>query len=198
MLELLKQFDKELFLFLNGIHSPLLDVIMYWFSDKFFWIPFYFFLLIIIGWKNGFKSLLILIPVVALVITLSDQLSVHLFKEVFKRYRPCHNEQIKSYVHLVNGCGGIYGFVSSHAANTFALAIFIGFVLKEKIKFILYIMLLWAFLVSYSRIYTGVHYPLDIIAGALLGITIGMLGFYLYFQISKKFNFTSLTMKADL
>lgn len=189
MLELLEQFDRELFLFLNGLNSPVLDIIMVWFSDKLFWIPFYFLLLLLIVWKNGWKSLLIIIPIVALVITLSDQISVHLFKEVFKRYRPCHNEQIKNLVHLSNGCGGIYGFVSSHAANTFALAVFIGFILKDRIKYIFPFMLSWAFLISYSRIYTGVHYPLDILAGAILGILIGSFGFYLSFLVSKKLSF---------
>ncbi|HET6244791.1 MAG: phosphatase PAP2 family protein [Bacteroidetes bacterium] len=189
MLALLKQFDQELFLFLNSLNNPALDIIMYWFSDKLFWVPFYFILLLIIGWKKGWKSLFILIPVVALVIALSDQLSVHLFKDVFKRYRPCHNDQIKETIHIVSGCGGIYGFVSSHAANTFALALFIGLVLKNKFKFILHFMLIWALMVSYSRIYIGVHYPADILVGAMLGILIGCFGFYLNGLITRKINF---------
>lgn len=115
-------------------------------------------------------------PFIALVIVFSDQISVQLFKEAFMRLRPCHNPNIADLVHTINGeCGGNYGFVSSHASNTFALALFVGLIFKKHFSFLLYAMLVWSALVSYSRIYVGVHYPADIVCGAILGSTIAFL-----------------------
>jgi undecaprenyl-diphosphatase len=174
---IIEQWDKELFLFLNSLNHPFLDPIMYWISDRFIWIPFYVFVLILIIKHRGVKSLYVILPAVALLIALSDQIALQLFKEVFKRYRPCHNEELKSMVHLVKGCGGLYGFVSSHAANSFALAGFLGFLLKDKYSWFIPLILVWALVVSYSRIYLGAHYPGDIIVGALLGALLGALIF---------------------
>ena len=121
-----------------------------------------------------------------MVIVFSDQLSVHAFKQVFLRYRPCHNLLIQSQVHLNDGCGGMYGFVSSHAANTFALAMFLGLLFKDKIKYFGLAIFFWAAFVSYSRIYNGVHYPADIACGAILGMGIGILVFKMYQLLNKK------------
>lgn len=187
LLDYIKEIDTQLFLFFNSKHSPFWDTVMYWLSEKFFWIPFYAILLVVIGIKLKWKSLILVLPIVVLVITLSDQLSVHLFKNMFERYRPCHNLQIQELVHLVSGCGGKYGFISSHAANSFALATFIGLLLKSKVQFILPAMVIWAALVSYSRIYNGVHYPADIVIGAFLGIAIGLGCFKLYAFLKARF-----------
>ena len=183
-MEQLILWDKELFLFLNGLNNDFLDVVMYWVSDKYIWIPFYFILLVLIGQKLRWKSLLIILPMVVLLILLSDQGSVFL-KNLFQRLRPCHEPSLDGLVHLVREkCGGQYGFVSSHAANTFAIAVFIGELLKRQLKWILIFMLLWAGFVSYSRIYLGVHYPADIFCGGLLGVILayGVLKLYYYFK----------------
>jgi undecaprenyl-diphosphatase len=124
---------------------------------------------------------------IALVVTLADQISVHAFKEVFQRLRPCHNPELQDIVHLVNNkCGGQYGFVSSHAANTFAVAFFLKKLFAQK-QFSIFI-IFWAAIVSYSRIYLGVHFPLDVIGGAVLGTLIGIMVFYLYRYTSKKLS----------
>ena len=184
MIDKLLQFDTELFLFLNSLHSDFFDTTMWFISGKLSWLPLYAIIIFFIIKKFKKKSILIIASLI-LVIVFSDQISVHLFKDVFQRLRPCHNPQISNIVHIVNNhCGGKYGFVSSHAANTFALATFISYIFKNK--YVSYSIFLWAAIVSYSRIYLGVHYPCDIIGGALLGIIIAIFFYKDYLFAAKK------------
>ena len=182
MIEQLIKFDKELLLFLNGMHNDFLDFIMYWISEKFIWIPFYLFLIYHVIKKYKLRTIDVLIGA-AVLITVSDMISVYGFKEVFHRLRPCNEDSpVKPLIHLVyNECGGKYSFVSSHAANTFALSFFLICLLGKKMKWIAPVMIIWASVVSFTRIYLGVHYPFDVFCGAILGITIGL-------TIGKAFN----------
>ncbi len=158
---------------------------MYWISNEFIWIPFYAFLLFLVYKKYSKQTILVAILAVVL-ITISDQLCTHLFKNIFLRYRPCHNLDLKNTVHLVKEhCGGLYGFVSSHASNTFALAVFLTIILKGHYKHFAWLILLWAAIVSYSRIYLGVHYPADIICGAIFGSILGYVLGKLFFILQK-------------
>jgi undecaprenyl-diphosphatase len=187
-LESLLQFDTWLFLLLNGLHADWMDPVMYFISGKLTWIPFYALLLIFVIKKYGIKSLYI-IGAIALLVTLCDQISVQGFKNVFERLRPCHNPEIASLVHLVNDhCGGQYGFVSSHATNTFGVAIFMGRMLKSEKNTWAMVLLIWASVVSYSRIYLGVHYPLDVVCGALLGGLIALLTDRILLALDRRFN----------
>jgi undecaprenyl-diphosphatase len=121
-------------------------------------------------WQKYKSKIWLVIIFVALLIFLSDQISVHLFKDVFHRLRPCHNPDLEGMVHIVNGhCGGKYGFYSSHASSIFAVAVFTLSMLGSKNLWLSISVLLMAILVSYSRIYLGVHYPGDVIAGAIIG-----------------------------
>lgn len=167
MLEKILEADTQLFLFLNGFHSPLFDWLMVQITHNIIWIPFYLWLIYRLFLRYKWKTAYVLIAL-AIVITFCDQTSVKAFKFVFHRLRPSHNEAIADVIHLVNGKkGGLYGFVSSHAANAFGAATFLSFFFRKKT--IVYLLFAWAIIVSYSRIYLGVHYPLDIIGGALLG-----------------------------
>ncbi len=174
LIELITQYDIKLFLFLNSLHSSFFDSIMYIISQKFVWIPFYAFLLFLLYKKYKFQTVYLLMLVLLFTI-LSDQSTVF-FKNYFQRLRPCHNPDIIEMVHLVkNYCGGTYGFVSSHASNTFSLAAFIIFYLRHTHKWISITLILWASVVSYSRIYLGAHYPLDVFSGAVWGVFITIL-----------------------
>lgn len=157
--------DKEVFLFLNSFHNDFWDTIMLMVTRKETWIPFYVVILFFIVKNFKIKALPVII-FLALTILLSDQISV-LLKDSFQRLRPVHDPVIGPLVHNVLRKGGSFGFVSSHAANGFAIFIFTNRIFKNRGYKLL--MLFWTVLFVYSRIYSGVHYPLDILGGALVG-----------------------------
>jgi len=187
LIDKLEYLDRELFLWLNGLHQDWLDQPMFYMTDKLFWIPVYLFLLVVIYRAFGLKNTLWTVLGVALVITFCDRISVEFFKEVFERYRPTHNLEIKHLVHKVNNYGGgKYGFVSSHAANFFGIASFLYPILKRAYGLRALWLFPWVAFISYTRIYLGVHYPGDIIGGAILGAVIG---YFLYLFFKKYFLF---------
>lgn len=176
MIAKIESLDQILLLWLNSFHNTWVDELMWAISSKWLWIPLYAF--IIYKLINTYKKESIRVfALIILTIALSDGISSAVIKNTFKRYRPSHNTEISSKVHVYthsNGeqyRGGTYGFVSSHAANSFAIATLTLLLLQKKSKQWRWL-LLWAAIVSYSRIYLGVHYPLDIIGGAFIGIAI--------------------------
>lgn len=172
-LHTLNNWDTSLFLALNGANSSFWDTIMWWASDKLIWIPVYILFLFLL-WKNYRSKIWVVMLFAALLIFLSDQISVQLFKDVFERLRPCHEPALDGMVHIVNGkCGGSFGFYSSHASNIFAIAIFVISLRKRRCPSFNLAIILWASLIAYSRVYLGVHYPGDVIAGAVVGSFLG-------------------------
>lgn len=178
--------DKELLLCLNGSDSLFWDGFMWVATSTYIWIPTAIVLLYIIIKNNKIQEALLTIVMIALVITLADQIASGFCKPFFHRFRPTQDPEIMYMVDIVNGYrGGRFGFISSHAANTFALAVFLSLVIKRSS--LTFMLLLWAILNAYSRIYLGVHYPGDILFGTLEGCLVGSLIYLLYKFIQKRF-----------
>jgi len=164
--------DTNLFLFLNSFHNHFMDTIMLMVTRKETWVPLYLTILYFFFKNYRIKALLIIFFMILTVVA-SDQLSV-LIKETVQRLRPVHEPAIEHLVHNVLRKGGLHGFVSSHATNMFAIFIFTSRIFKNKSYY--FLMLFWAVVICYTRIYAGVHYPLDVIGGAVLGwlIAVGL------------------------
>ena len=179
----LLQFDQDVFLWLNSMHSPYWDVVMSILTGKTYWILFY----LVIVWfiaKNFKLRTIVILLFIALAIVVSDQVS-GLVKDQVQRFRPTHDPLIQGMVHFVNEKGGFYGFFSSHASNTITVAMFTSLLFRNKSYSIL--IFFWALAVSYTRIYLGLHYPLDIVAGLIFGIFVGYGAYKLFCVIEKYF-----------
>ena len=173
MIEKILDLDSYLFLYLNNLGSQYYDNFWIFLSRTEANVMFYLVVLIAyiysINNKKRTKILFHLIIAIAILITISDQTS-NLFKDSFQRLRPCYNELISDSLRLVkDSCGGRYGFFSAHASNSFSLAIFFGLLLRSSNRLLILLFAIYAFLISYSRIYLGVHYPIDILVGTIFG-----------------------------
>lgn len=173
MLEALKSIDENLFLFLNSHHNSFFDQVMWFFSKTTLWIPLYLWFIWVL-FKYYSKHFWTVLIAILVLVTISDQCS-NLMKDSVLRFRPTHEPHLRNIVHIVNGyTGGTYGFYSAHASNAFSIAFFVIFSLPKNQKWLITAALVYAVLTSYSRIYLGVHYPGDIISGALAGILLGI------------------------
>ena len=171
MIEWLKEIDEAAFLFLNGFHSPAFDKIMWFITTIQTWIPLYALIIFFIFRQFKWQGLWVLLGV-AVLITITDQLTSSIMKPFFERLRPCHDETIKHLVHNYMRCGGLYSFVSGHSANSFAIATFVFLLFKKRYPVFGWLFL-WATIVAYTRVYLGVHFPGDIIVGGAIGAGLG-------------------------
>ena len=184
MIEMITKWDEAAFLWLNSFHSEALDPIALQLTQTITWIPLYLLVLYQI-YRIDPKNTAWILGGVMLTILLSDQVASGLMKPYFERLRPCHDPRWEGMLHLYGRCGGLYGFVSSHAANTFGLATFLTLKLGKKQKAIAWLFL-YALVVSYTRIYLGVHYPLDLFFGAVVGVLAAYFSWFCVVVIKRK------------
>ncbi|MEZ2414846.1 phosphatase PAP2 family protein [Muriicola sp. E247] len=180
MWEELLHIDKNVFLYLNNLGTPTWDGFWMLMTNKFTSVPLYLILLFLAGRSLGWKKTLLLLVFVALLITVCDQLA-NFFKIGVGRLRPCYDPELDGLFRLVkSSCGGKFGYFSAHAANSFAVAVFFTHFFRSSNRILPWLLITWALVVSYSRIYIGVHFPLDVLSGALVGLLMGWLFFRLY------------------
>ena len=185
-METIQNIDNSILYWINCHHSPTLDFIMWWLSDTWIWIPLYLTVFYVLYIKTG-KNVLLFVLLIAFLILISDQLASTVFKNYFLRLRPSHNPLIQTHLRYLNDYrGGQYGFISSHAINTFSFVFFLLFTMGKQIKGLLLLLFLWAMAVAYSRIYLGVHFPTDILVPFLLSIPLAWSMSKLYFYVLKK------------
>ena len=195
MIEEILKLDSKLFLYLNNLGTSKFDIFWISLSKIEANILMYLFLILLFFYIQKIRPKLIyifyLFFVIALMIAITDQ-GANIFKDSFQRLRPCYNESIIDSLRLVKeNCGGKYGFFSAHASNSFSLAIFFGLLFINRISYIIMITIVYASLISYSRIYLGVHYPIDIIFGSFFGIFVGFVMYsFVYLKFLKFFDKT--------
>lgn len=160
-------------------HNSVFDVIMPFVRNQFTWAPLYLFLLVFVCWNFKWRGLLWCAGFL-LCFGIADQLSAHLIKPLVQRPRPCNDETLRQLVHIIVPCGSGYSFPSSHAANHFALGTFMAITFHKIAKGIWWLPMLWAALVSYAQVYVGVHFPVDVVIGGILGVLVGLFVAWLY------------------
>jgi undecaprenyl-diphosphatase len=179
----LQKIDEYLFRIINSAGWEQMDQLMILISSKWFWIPLYIYILYLI-YKRFTDQFIKILLALGLLIFIADFGSVHLFKEVFERERPCH---FLEGIRVVDGCGGPFGFISSHASNSFAIAFFMALLFRNFWGFAW--LFSWAVVIGFSRIYLGVHYPFDILGGMFWGLFVSLLVYYIYKMKIKDFDF---------
>ena len=183
-------FDTELLLYINHCNNVLLDGMMLKFSDTWTWSLMLLTVIFIVLRNRPWQEALLVFLGIGLCILLADQISSSLLKPWVARFRPTHDPEIMFQVRHIAGRMGQYGFVSSHAANTFAVGTFLALVFKHRITTIC--LMVWASVVGFSRIYLGVHFPGDILCGAIIGTTIGSMVYLLYASVRKRIEYSSV------
>jgi undecaprenyl-diphosphatase len=175
--------DERMFVVLNSLGSERWDGLWLFVTHKFSWIPFYVALIYLVYRHYGLRNMLIVLGLIVVMITVTDQ-SANLFKHGFERPRPCREEHLKELIRYIAPRCGRYGFFSAHAASSTAFAAFLGLLLRRHYKSLVMLLLFWASIVSFSRIYVGVHYPLDTLTGMVIGASVGLL----IHELSQRFN----------
>jgi undecaprenyl-diphosphatase len=187
MIDQIVHIDQEIFLAINqGLSNPIFDWLLPILRNPYTWAPLYLFLVIFFIKTYGKTGILIVVMTLA-TFGASDAVSSHLIKKSVKRVRPCNDIVFKEEVNIRVRCGSGFSFTSSHATNHFALAFFWIALFRRKWKHAMWLCITWATLISVSQIYVGVHYPFDILCGAILGILIGIATGYIFKKIKPEF-----------
>ena len=185
-MDFLLRLDTYLTLLINSAHHPFFDQFFFNFSEKWMWIPLYLSIIVVLFRKEGKQAWWMLLAL-AMVVVLSDQISSGVLKPWVERLRPSHDPLLVSQIHLVNNyTGGLYGFVSSHAANTAGIALFLALLLRDRM--LISLLAIWAILTAYSRVYLGVHFVGDVVCGACVGLFSGFMIYTLFLRLKRRFN----------
>ncbi|MBR1475455.1 MAG: phosphatase PAP2 family protein [Muribaculaceae bacterium] len=177
MLDYLNTVDQQALIAINSWHAPYFDQLMWCITSKLSWAL--ILVAVLVALRHDRRQALLVIATLVLTILISDQISSGLIKHTVERLRPSHNPDLASSLHLVNGyTGGLYGFTSSHAANSFSVAMVLSLMFASRRVTVA--LMSWAMLQCYSRMYLGVHYPGDIIGGTLVGLLVGWLVYRLW------------------
>ncbi len=186
--EILVHADYTAWYYLNNTwHNAFLDAVVPFLRNQWTWTPLYLFLLVFML-KNFGKMGIMWCVFFICTFAISDQLSATFLKEIFHRTRPCNNPHLADVARIIVPCGSGYSFPSSHAANHFALGVFSALTLQQRVKGVWILAMLWAGSVSYAQVYVGVHFPLDVTCGGMLGIAVGMITarlFHLRFSLAE-------------
>ena len=195
MLEFLNGIDTKALIWIHqNLHNAFLDDVLVVLRNKIIWLPLYIFLIafIVLNYgKRGWLWVLFFVFAAAL----ADSVSSKVLKPQVQRIRPCHTEGVAEELHVLISCGGQYGFVSSHATNHFALAAFFFFTLGQTFRKLKWLVMLWAACISFAQVYVGVHYPLDVISGGILGVLFGW-GIAWYYNMRMKAWSLGIKQKA--
>ncbi|WP_333661041.1 phosphatase PAP2 family protein [Chishuiella changwenlii] len=179
--------DAQIFLYFNNLGEQKWDWFWLLVTEKKTWIPLYIIFLVVLYLKLGWKKTLLAGVCIALMITCADQFT-NILKNYFQRLRPCHTPELQGLFRPIDCEGrGKYGFTSAHASNHIAVAIFIGVLLRKQYKWLIYVLLLWALMIAYSRVYVGVHFTGDVFFGSLIGIVVSYLFLKIYYYFEKKY-----------
>lgn len=184
MLEKIISLDKELFVFLNGLGSETFDGLWLIITQQIYWIPFFIYLLYLAHKKLGTKQILYILLFVSLIVLFTDQLT-NFVKHHFYRLRPCNNPEIKDIIRIVLHRNS-FSFFSGHASNSMAVATFLFLILRKEYKYF-GLIFLWPLIFAYSRIYLGLHFPIDILTGYAVGASIGFVFFKIYQSTQKRY-----------
>lgn len=180
------QLDHEVFVFLNNLGNSTWDNFWLIVTNKLTWIPLYLILILYLFKIYPWKQVLYILVIVTVLIAAADQLA-NIFKDGFERFRPCHTPDLQGDFRPVDCEGrGRFGFYSAHAANHMALAIYLGLILHNRLKFLLPILVIWAIMIGYSRIYVGVHFPGDVLVGYTIGLILGLIFHRIYLKFLPK------------
>jgi undecaprenyl-diphosphatase len=186
MIDFFLRLDSDLFIALNGLHNSFFDAVMVNLTNRYYPIPFYVLLIVLVIWKYGRNGIWAAL-VVGLAVLVANHTTSEIMKPLFGRLRPCYNPDLAGTIHLLVPCGGQWSFASSHASSTFGLASALWLVFCKRISWV-WVVFIWSTLVSYSRIYVGKHYPADVLVGAAIGFLSAWLIYQVYLRLGKKYS----------